>query len=165
MSEAFTVVIGYGNSLRGDDGVGPQIATTLQNAGIPGLLALAVPQLTPELAEPLASARLAIFIDASLDPDHTVRVQPIEPGTTADPLGHTASPQWLLGMVSALHGNCPQAWLVSAPGICFDFGEGLSAEVRRRADEATTMIMNLLQAAPGTRSTESPQLAEQERQC
>jgi hydrogenase maturation protease len=165
MSKAFAVVIGYGNSLRGDDGVGPHIATALQNAAIPGLLALAVPQLTPELAEPLAKARLVVFVDASIDPDQGVRVQPIEPGAAAEPLGHVASPRWLLGMARALHGHCPQAWLVSVPGICFDFGEGLSAEVRQRANEAMIMIMNLFQAAPDTRPIESPQLAERERQC
>ncbi len=59
-------MIGYGNTLRSDDGVGPRVAMAVASWGWPGLKAIAVHQLTPELAEPLAAAELAIFVDARL---------------------------------------------------------------------------------------------------
>ena len=58
------LVIGYGNTLRSDDGVGPRVAMAVASREWPGFNAIAVQQLTPELAEPLAAAELAIFVDA-----------------------------------------------------------------------------------------------------
>jgi Ni,Fe-hydrogenase maturation factor len=72
------LVIGYGNDLRGDDGAGPRVAELVRGWRLPGLTAIAVRQLTPELAEPLASAEFALFVDAR-PPDGTedVRVEPL----------------------------------------------------------------------------------------
>jgi hydrogenase maturation protease len=46
------LVLGYGNTLRRDDAVGPLAAEAVAGWGRPGVLALALPQLLPELAEP-----------------------------------------------------------------------------------------------------------------
>ena len=61
-----TLIIGYGNPLRGDDGVGWEVASRLA-ATIPEEAAhiMTVHQLTPELAESVSEAELVIFIDAS----------------------------------------------------------------------------------------------------
>jgi hydrogenase maturation protease len=59
-----TLVIGYGNDLRGDDAVGPLAATVVAAWDMPGVQVLAVHQLMPELAETLVAADLAIFVDA-----------------------------------------------------------------------------------------------------
>ena len=56
MNRVRTLVIGYGNELRGDDAVGPLVARTAESWQRPGLRALAVQQLTPELAEDIAGA-------------------------------------------------------------------------------------------------------------
>src|SRR5262245_29107852 len=60
------LIIGYGNPLRADDGVGWQaarhLAELLRDEPIE---ILALHQLTPELAEPISRADLIIFIDAS----------------------------------------------------------------------------------------------------
>src|SRR5690242_2835552 len=62
------VVIGYGNDIRGDDAAGPLAARAVAAWGAPGVRALAAHQLTPELAEALAAAELAIFVDAGVAP-------------------------------------------------------------------------------------------------
>ena len=54
------LVIGIGNPLRGDDGVGPLLA---EQAG-----GRSVHQLTPELAAELAELEAVLFIDAWLAP-------------------------------------------------------------------------------------------------
>ena len=58
------VVIGYGNELRGDDAIGPAVAEQVAAWGRPDIRAIATRQLLPELAEDLARASLAIFVDA-----------------------------------------------------------------------------------------------------
>src|SRR5436305_5490516 len=74
------VVIGYGNTLRGDDAAGPRAARAVASWDLPGVIAKAVPQLTPELAELVAAAHLAVFVDARLAADgDPVEFRPIEP--------------------------------------------------------------------------------------
>jgi hydrogenase maturation protease len=58
------VVIGYGNTLRSDDGAGQQVATLVEDWQLPQVRSLAVHQLTPELAAELATAQMVIFVDA-----------------------------------------------------------------------------------------------------
>jgi hydrogenase maturation protease len=65
MSLAGVLVVGYGNALRGDDGVGCRAAELL--SADPRLIGARVEsrhQLTPELAEDVAGAQLVVLIDA-----------------------------------------------------------------------------------------------------
>jgi hydrogenase maturation protease len=122
------LVIGYGNLLRGDDGVGPRVAGLVQEWKQPGLEAIACHQLSPELAETIVHRNLVIFVDAEQTRTAAgVREQRLWPaeGETVSP--HTGSPQALLGLAQALFGTCPPAWLITVPGANFDFGEELSA--------------------------------------
>jgi len=72
------LVIGIGNPLRGDDGVGALLAeqAALFTAADPdGPVAVrSVQQLTPELAEELARLEAVLFIDAWLAPTDAARV-------------------------------------------------------------------------------------------
>ena len=57
------LIIGYGNTLRGDDGVGYKIAEIIEQWNINNITSLAVHQLTPDLAENIAQADTVIFVD------------------------------------------------------------------------------------------------------
>ncbi|MFI5043071.1 MAG: hydrogenase maturation protease, partial [Acidimicrobiales bacterium] len=62
------LVIGYGNTLRSDDGVGWHAAALLaEDPRLAGVEVLAVHQLTPELALDMSRATLVILIDAGAD--------------------------------------------------------------------------------------------------
>src|SRR5512137_149559 len=117
------LVIGYGNELRSDDGVGPKVAAAIAGMQLPGVHAIACHQLTPELAEPIASARAAIFVDAAHDPIESVQVRTIEPSATAQVSAHASGPQSLLALARELFGRCPPAWMITVPAMVFDFGE------------------------------------------
>ena len=65
---AYVLVIGYGNDLRCDDGIGQKVAKELNlNSSFTNLKSLAVSQLTPELAETIVKADIVIFVDACLN--------------------------------------------------------------------------------------------------
>src|SRR5690349_11507086 len=66
-----TLVIGYGNDLRGDDAVGQRVAMAVARWRRPGVMAIAAHQLTPELATWLVRAKFAIFVDASYVEDES----------------------------------------------------------------------------------------------
>jgi hydrogenase maturation protease len=82
MMSARPLVIGYGNTLRRDDGVGVRVAELLAvDPRMEGADILAVHQLTPELAIDVGEATLVVFVDAdpSVEPG-AVEVRPLALG-------------------------------------------------------------------------------------
>jgi len=140
------LLIGYGNTLRRDDALGRRAAEMVESWRLPGLRCLSVTQLTPELAEPLSSARTAIFVDIRLsDADDTVRVEPIGPAIDrGGPTTHFGDPAGLLSMALAVYGRCPDAWVVSAPAADLGFGDALSPVGERGLAEALDAIARLV---------------------
>jgi hydrogenase maturation protease len=138
------LVIGYGSMLRGDDAAGPRAASAVAGLGLPGVIAKAVTQLTPELAEPLASARLAIFIDACLVAHGgEVEVRPIEPADPGAASGHVGDPGRLLALARIAYGACPRSWLVTIPASDVTLGRGLSPLAGRGVEEAVRRVASL----------------------
>jgi hydrogenase maturation protease len=125
------LVIGYGNELRGDDGVGPRVARAVAGWHRPGVRALAVQQLTPELADELADVERVVFVDAAADAEGVVCWRHVHPAGEPARLGHTGDPGWLLGLVDALNGRSPRAWMATIPARELGYGEYLSPAAER----------------------------------
>src|SRR5262245_54967619 len=106
------VIIGYGNTLRGDDGIGPWVARAITDCNWPNTLVLAVQQLTPELVEYLVPDHLVFFIDATLDDVaqgvEINRIGPIDSNLRT----HQSGPHGLLALAKTLYAQAPVAWLV-----------------------------------------------------
>jgi len=145
---ATPLVIGYGNTLRGDDAVGICVAERLAGCGR-GLDVRMVAQLTPELSEAVAASERAIFIDARRDRlDQDVLCEPIEENDEAPVpwLGHHGEPRALLALSRALYGRSPRAWMVTIPAASFEPGKGLSPLAERGVGLATDAVLALLDA-------------------
>ena len=135
------LLIGYGNTLRRDDGAGPAVVARF--AGRAGLRVLVVHQLVPELADELAGCRRVVFVDAAVGVD-CVQVRPLAPTTRAGGLGHTGDPARLLALTAALHDRVPAACLVTIPAHDLGYGEGFSAAAAVAMDEATAAVEGLV---------------------
>lgn len=146
------LIVGWGNTLRGDDAAGVRLARRFERAE-PGVAALAVHQLTPELAESVAGARRVVFADARVagagERLQVVRLTGRDHGRSPA-LGHWGSPAALLGMAEALYGRRPEAWLLALPGVRFGMEETLSATTRAALDEAEAWIRERM-ATPAPR--------------
>ena len=95
------LVIGYGNSLRGDDGIGPGVAGALAKGDpIDRAQVIVCHQLTPELAECIAAADLVVFIDAAvnIDPGTVAVREVLDASPPSSGLFHSATPAALLGL-------------------------------------------------------------------
>jgi hydrogenase maturation protease len=130
-----TLILGYGNTLRKDDGLGVYAIQALASAALPAdVEILTCHQLSPELSITLAQAEHAIFIDAALGTDGeipgTIKTRKLHSRTT-QPSGitHHFDPETLLAMAETLYSHAPQATLFSVTAASFDLGEGLSPEV------------------------------------
>src|SRR5262249_11946661 len=125
------LVIGCGNELRGDDAVGVRVAEAVARWDRPGVQAVAVHQLPPELAALLAGAAPVVLVDASRKEAGAVTMRPLGPARAASGLNHAGDPRELLALTAALYGRLPEAWLVAVPAPRLGFGEGLSATAER----------------------------------
>lgn len=129
---AKALIIGYGNPLRGDDGLGWHAAQRLA-AMLPEQEAqsIACHQLTPELAEPMSRANLVVFIDAaSQEPVGRLFSQRITASAALScPFSHHVTPAMLLAWAQELYGSCPEVILFSVSSQCFDCSEELSPPV------------------------------------
>jgi hydrogenase maturation protease len=125
------LVVGYGNPLRGDDAFGPRVAEALVADGrLPGARIEARQQLTPELADDIASARLVVFVDAHIN-DGTpgvVRVEQVAGGHR--PLGsHAVDAGVLVELAARLYEHAPPVVQISVSAGQFELGAGLSPAV------------------------------------
>ena len=138
------LIIGYGNLLRGDDGFGREVAERLRGTiHDPAVEILALPQLTPELMEPVSRAGRVLFIDArdGAGPGE-ISLEPLEPhAESRTGFTHFATPSGLLAGARALYGSCPPAALLTAGAAGFELGAGLSIPVSRALREAVDRVV------------------------
>jgi len=138
-----TLVIGYGNDLRGDDAAGIRAATLLAGEA-PEHRSIITQQLAPDLAADIAQAERVVFVDAyPADRDGApLRVERV-PGDSegqGSALGHHSDPATLVGLARRLFGATPEAWVVGIPAYCFDAGEAISPQTSFWIDEAVALI-------------------------
>ena len=136
------LIIGYGNPLRGDDGVGYQIADQLARLAGDSAKVLTVHQLTPEVTESISGADLVVFIDACFEGQpgtwtcETIRPDP----NLSHKFTHYFTPSNLLSYTSTVFGVTPKALLVSVAGGSFDFSNDLSPTVAAIVPEIVASV-------------------------
>jgi len=143
-SERQTLIIGYGNPLRGDDGLGWHVAQRLRTLiQDPDVEILTLHLLTPELMDPISRAGRVIFIDACAGPvPGEIQERTIEPQAGAGAaFSHHATPAALLAGARALYGRAPQTTLITVTGADFSLSDQLSPAVRARIDEVVAATL------------------------
>src|ERR1039458_5415462 len=134
------LVIGYGNTLRGDDGVGPRVAEAIEKLNLPGVRTLICQQLSPEYADPVSRAHTVVFVDAAVDVPREVQLRRLEPGESSQLMAHAADPRTMLALARDVFGHAPQAWWLTIPAVNLDFCEELSPETQRGFEDAVEKI-------------------------
>jgi hydrogenase maturation protease len=160
MRAGTTLVIGYGNDLRGDDDAGRRAAAQVDAWSLPGVDVRVVHQLTPELADPLAAADRAIFLDARPAwSGADVRVQRLHPALPSAGSSHACDPRGLLALARAAFGRRPEAWWITIPAADFACGAPLSLLTQRGIADALARVRLLLAPSPpATDAARGPQL-------
>jgi hydrogenase maturation protease len=129
------LILGYGNLLRSDDGLGWKAAAALERElSSADFLVVASQQLTPEMAETLSRCSRVLFLDAA----HTGSPGEIRMGTVRrDPnaelgdVSHQLLPPALLELAYRYFAAEPEATLLTLTGENFEFGEHFSGVVER----------------------------------
>lgn len=135
------LLLGIGNTLRRDDGVGPLLAERLSDHS--SIESLAVHQLCPEHIEWFHDRRQVIFADAAVDcPQLLWQSVDSRSDQISERLGHHQHPAGLMALFSALYGNPPTAKLLQMPAVDFGYGEGLSPVSMAGLEQAVQWLQN-----------------------
>jgi len=151
-----TLVIGYGNPDRQDDGVGWHILRNLaQRIGEsipddPGASIeveselvdlMFILQIYPELAETISHYERVCFVDAhTADIPEKISWIELSPEYEKSPLTHHMSPKTVLSISTTIYDKIPEAVLVSVRGFHFEFERELSPKTAELAKKATERI-------------------------
>jgi hydrogenase maturation protease len=144
------LIIGYGNPLRSDDGVGWRVAEELERKlSGRGVEVITRHQLTPELADMVRGSTAVFFVDAQCDGlPGTVTCSRVRPQAPTDLFSHQLSPGVVLGLAQELYGQIPPAFTFSICGECFEVGETLSPQVTENLSELVAQVAAMA-CAPG----------------
>jgi len=139
------LLIGYGNSGRCDDGLGPAFADRIDAMRLPGLDIDIDYQLTVDHALAVAEAERVVFADALMGSDSPYEFGPIHPGAAGSLASHSLTPATVLELARTLYGKQPEAFVLGIAGVEFgEVKEGLSAEAIRNLDLATAFFLDWL---------------------
>jgi hydrogenase maturation protease len=128
------LILACGNTLRGDDGVGPWLAEWAEKrfGAEPSVRVVSRQQWTPDLAEDLSQAESAIFIDCAVDSaPGTVRIAPVQPARSSTGLAtHHTDAHELLALSEELYSSLPRnAVLLTIGAGSTKMGEEFSTQV------------------------------------
>jgi hydrogenase maturation protease len=155
-----TLVIGFGNLDRGDDGAAFDVVNRLRrrlgraplDAEETGLDdrggdtgAVFVPQLVPELALDVGGCDRLVFIDAHVpaEPRAIVCVAVQPEARLSSTLSHTLPAEGFLWLVQAVTGRAPESFQLSLRGQCFEPGRGLSPATAGLVEQAAAIAWRL----------------------
>ena len=155
-----TLVIGFGNIDRADDGVAFQVINALRrrlgqkalSEEDTGLEELGAPvdsvflsQLAPELMDTLTEYGQVIFVDAHVyETLEDLHCAPVVPEYAPSTFTHHLTPGALLALLKTLYGVEPAGHLVSIRGYDFDFHRDLSTNTRALVESAADCILEIL---------------------
>ena len=141
------VVIGVGNALRGDDGVGLAVAAALETRVPPGVSVVSCEQEPSRLLDAWEGAQSAIVVDASASGAEPGTVTRFDASAIPVPAGVFRSSTHAFGVGDAIEvaralGRLPAHVLVYAvEGDGFAAGAPLSAAVAAAVDEVAHAVL------------------------
>lgn len=139
------LVIGYGNSGRLDDGLGPALALAVEGFCLPHVTVEIKHQLTVEDAETVSQHEFVIFADASVNCSEPYEIKEIDASPGNRFSSHEMSPEGILAIASELFDSRPTGWMLSIRGYNFDeFGEELSKLAQDNLKAARNFLHNML---------------------
>jgi len=139
---AKTLILGWGNPGRVDDGLGPAFIEAISKVAPPGIALDSDYQLTVENAAEVARYDRVLFVDADRRGPLPFTMLKLEPSADGSSFStHSVAPGAVLALCRDLFHATPEAWLLGIRGYEFDrFGEGLSPRARANLDRAVDFI-------------------------
>jgi hydrogenase maturation protease len=141
-----TLVYGYGNPGRGDDGLGPALAAALEKLNIESTTVESNYQLSVEDAADVAEHDAVIFVDADVSGVAPFWFDRVKPEKAISFSSHSIAPGALLELAHELFGKEIDGYILAIRGYVFnEFNESLSHLARENLGEALKFVTRALQ--------------------
>jgi hydrogenase maturation protease len=144
-TKARCLILACGNTLRGDDGLGPWLAQWAEKRfkSETQVRIISRHQWTPELAEEVAQAGSVLFIDCSVDSaPGSIQLLPVEPAASTQALStHHSGAAELLAMARDFYNSLPSSALQLTIGAgSTELSEQFSPAVTAALPEACRLL-------------------------
>jgi hydrogenase maturation protease len=137
------LVIGFGSTIRSDDGLGPALVGRVGDSGT-GFDVISAHQLDFDMIEAVHAHDVVLFVDASRDGTAgDVRCRRVACDPAGAILAHHLTPQALLTVVRQLWGSAPEAWLITVTGESFALGDRLSSRLEVRLPLLVSTVLSV----------------------
>jgi hydrogenase maturation protease len=134
-------ILGIGNTLRSDDGIGAFVCRQLEKLKLNGLTIHIIHQLQTEWLDELAGFNSVLIIDAAVNENDDIAIIPIDRAQTISTnISHHLSINLLADLMTTMHNSRVHVYTCAIPGENFDFGESLSANGQKNAERAVDLI-------------------------
>jgi hydrogenase maturation protease len=135
------LLVGVGNTLRGDDGIGAYICSCIDALKMPGVQTLMTQQLDTALLDELMEADHIIIADASFEGKAVdfFKVSGNEPIPVSS--SHHMSAPLLMQMAKTIYQKELSMMICAVAGYRFSMKEKLSARAKKNADKAVAAIV------------------------
>ncbi len=141
-----TVIIGVGNTLRSDDGVGIFICAEFEKINLPNLTVLTSHQLHIELVEELKEFDIIIVVDAGINPNCEVSFYPItEQNSNSIHSSHNIDATLLFTLLQNLYPSDRRFFVCEIQVQNFELGENLSSIALINAGKAVKSITEFIE--------------------
>ncbi len=129
-------ILGYGNPMRGDDGLGQACIRLLERDGLPGVKLSGKFQLLAEDAYEIAASDTAVFVDASTAIDEPFSFYEITPRYSRSFTSGIVPPECVLALCMEFFNSGIRAYMLAIRGYCWDLREGLTDRAEKNLSDA-----------------------------
>jgi len=134
-----TVLVGFGNEYRKDDGLGIKLLDLIDEK----ISKIKIQELSIDILDDIKDFETVIFVDAALEGED-INFRKIEKEPKFSPLTHHLSPEELLIWAENINKKNYEFYLLSIRGYDFDFGEELSKEGGKNLLKAKDFLLKFL---------------------
>lgn len=138
-----TLIVGIGNTLRGDDGIAARVLELLSASPTQGVELRCVHSLVPELSAEVSSFEQVVFVDADVSV-HRVSLAQVDEDEGAGL--HSFSPATIVGYSRQL-GFRGEAYVCRLPVWSLGVGEGLSPDAAHLAELTAETLAQLVNSS------------------
>lgn len=140
-----TLVIGYGNPGRIDDGLGPAFAEAVGRMNLPDVTVDADYQLTVEDAAAAAEHDVVLFADAAVKGREPFFLKEIAPSDTVSFSTHSVEPESVLALAKTMFHAPIRGYALGIRGYAFnEFGEYITGPALKNLEAALTYMEPVL---------------------
>ncbi|HOZ67797.1 MAG TPA: hydrogenase maturation protease [Chitinophagaceae bacterium] len=135
------LIVGVGNTLMGDDGIGAYVASRIEEQQLPGVHAIHVQQMTSDLLDELLKADHTIIVDAAVQGDPVQFYKVDESAPAGASYSHYTSAIQLLKMAELVYERQLSIHICAVGAWDLTLGGALSQRGKKNADQAVSTIL------------------------